>query len=96
MKGLLIGLGGALIAAVVTGTGGSRVSGPAFYVDGVIYRTVGTSTTPRVLAPAHSFDIIYDLGGVQLNVAEAAPGDTDYNAAAGKSMRSSSATTSPE
>lgn len=56
------------------------VSGPAFYVDGVAYRTVATpNDLSGTGAPAHSFDVIYNLGGHQLNVAEAAPGDTDYN-----------------
>ena len=58
----------------------AAVSGPAFYVDGVVYRTVATPTDlSRTGAPAHSYDLIYDLGGAQLNVAEAAPGDTDFN-----------------
>ncbi len=58
----------------------AKVTGPAFYVDGVTYRTVATPTDlSGTGAPAHSYDIIYDLGGVQLNVAEAAPGDTDFN-----------------
>jgi len=52
---------------------------PAFYVDGTLYRTVATPTDLPASAPAHSFDTIYDFGGVQLNVAEAAPGDRDYN-----------------
>ncbi len=56
------------------------VSGPAFYVDHVVYRTVGTPTDlSGTGAPAHSWDVIYDLGGAQLNVATAAPGDRDYN-----------------
>jgi hypothetical protein len=56
------------------------VSGEAFYVDGVAYRTVATpNDLSETGAPTHSFDVIYDLGGNQLNVAEAAPGDTDYN-----------------
>ncbi len=58
----------------------AAVTGPAFYVDGVTYRTVATPTDlSRTGAPAHSYDTIYDLGGTQLNVAEAAPGDTDFN-----------------
>ena len=58
----------------------AAVSGPAFYVDGVVYRTVATPTDlSRTGAPAHSYDLIYDLGVAQLNVAEAAPGDTDFN-----------------
>jgi hypothetical protein len=56
------------------------VSGPAFYVDGVLYRTVATPTDlSGTGAPAWSFDTIYDLGGYQPNVATAAPGDRDYN-----------------
>ena len=59
-------------------TGG--VNGPAFYVDGELYRTVATPTDlSHTGAPLHSFDVIYDLGGNQLNVATAAPGDRDYN-----------------
>jgi hypothetical protein len=56
------------------------VGGPAFYVDGVLYRTVGTPTDlSGTGAPAHAWDVIYDFGGAQPNVAEAAPGDRDYN-----------------
>jgi hypothetical protein len=55
-------------------------SGPAFYVDGVAYRTVATPTDlSGTGAPDGSFDTIYDFGGLQLNVATAAPGDRDYN-----------------
>jgi hypothetical protein len=65
-------------AALANGSGG--VSGPAFYVDGVLYRTVGTPTDlSGTGAPAHSFDTIYDFGGAQLNVATSAPGMRDYN-----------------
>jgi hypothetical protein len=56
------------------------VGGPAFYVDGVLYRTVGTPTDlSGTGAPAGAWDVIYEFGGAQLNVAEAAPGDRDYN-----------------
>lgn len=56
------------------------VSGPAFYVDGELYRTVGTPTDlSGTGAPDHAWDVIYEFNGVQTNVAEAAPGDTDYN-----------------
>jgi len=69
-------LGSASLAAA--GAGG--VTGPAFYVDGAVYRTVGT---PAVFTgtggPDHSYDVIYDFGGLQMNVADAAPGDRDYN-----------------
>jgi len=64
-------------AAFANGSGG--VGGPAFYVDGQLYRTVGTPTDlSGTGAPAQSFDTIYALSG-QLNVATAAPGDPDYN-----------------
>lgn len=56
------------------------VTGPSFYVDGTLYRTVGTPTDlAGTGAPARAWDVIYDFGGAQRNVAEAAPGDTDYN-----------------
>ena len=68
-------------AAVVSasGNGAGGVTGPAFYVDGQLYRTVGTPTDfSRTGAPAHSYDTIYAIDG-QPNVATAAPGDRDYN-----------------
>jgi hypothetical protein len=56
------------------------VTGPAFYVDGVLYRTVNTPTDlSGTGAPGHAWDTIYDFGGVQTNVATAAPGDQAYN-----------------
>ena len=62
------------------GIASAGVSGPAFYVDGSLYRTVGTPTNlAGTGAPAHSWDVIYDFGMLQPNVAEAAPGDADYN-----------------
>jgi hypothetical protein len=68
----------ALVPAAAAGSGG--VTGPAFYVDGALYRTVATPTDLSATgAPLHSFDVIYDLGGAQPNVATAAPGDSDYN-----------------
>lgn len=63
--------------ALANGSGG--VTGPAFYVDGQLYRTVGTPTDlSKTRAPAQSFDTIYALPG-QSNVATAAPGDPGYN-----------------
>ena len=51
-----------------------------FYVDNDPYRTIGTPTDlSNTGAPEHSFDRIYALGGALLNVAEAKPGDRDYN-----------------
>jgi hypothetical protein len=68
-----------LVAASVSA--GNGPPAPAFYVDGVQYGTIATPTDlSGTGAPAHSFDIIYDLGDASLlNVAEAAPGDRDYN-----------------
>jgi hypothetical protein len=65
-------------SAVAGGAGG--VSGPSFYVDGQLYRTVGTPTDlSNTGAPGHSFDTIYEFFGLQPNVATAAPGDSGYN-----------------
>jgi hypothetical protein len=65
--------------ALATGNGAGGVTGPAFYVDGELYRTVGTPTDlSNTGAPEHSFDTIYAIDG-QPNVATAAPGDPDYN-----------------
>src|SRR5262249_50899507 len=55
------------------------VENPGFYADGQIYRTVGTPTDlSGTGAPAQAWDMIYDFGGAQLNVATAAPGDAGY------------------
>lgn len=52
----------------------------SFYVDGARYRTIATPTDlSNTGAPAHSFDKIYALGSGLINVAEAKPGDTDFN-----------------
>jgi hypothetical protein len=52
----------------------------AFYIDGARYRTIATPTDlSNTGAPEHSFDRIYALGNGLINVAEAKPGDTDYN-----------------
>jgi hypothetical protein len=68
---------GPILAAVPAEAG---VTGPAFYVDGVLYRTVNTPTDiSGTGAPAHAWDTIYDFGGAQANVATAAPGDPGYN-----------------
>ena len=72
----------ALVAAgsALAGNGSSGVTGPAFYVDGQLYRTVNTPTDlSNTGAPLHSFDTIYALVGQPFNVATAAPGDRDYN-----------------
>ena len=68
----------AAIAAPVALAGGPPA--PGFYVDGAVYRTVGTPTDlSGTGAPASTYDVIYALGGGLMNVAEAKPGDTDYN-----------------
>jgi hypothetical protein len=67
------------LPAAVSATGAGGVTGPAFYVDGELYRTVGTPTDlSHTGAPAHSFDTIYAIDG-QRNVATAAPGDRGFN-----------------
>jgi hypothetical protein len=72
----------ALILACAVGVSAAQagVTGPAFYVDGQLYRTVNTPTDlSKTGAPDSSFDTIYDFGGLQPNVATAAPGDPGYN-----------------
>jgi hypothetical protein len=67
-------------ASVAGAAGAGGVGGPAFYVDGTLYRTVGTPTDlSGTGAPAKSFDTIYEFFGFQTNVATAAPGDAGYN-----------------
>jgi hypothetical protein len=66
--------------AAVPAAASAGVGGPAFYVNGTVYRTVGTPTDlSRTGAPSHSWDTIYEFFGAQLNVATAAPGDVGYN-----------------
>lgn len=84
MRNALIGTvaGCALVLATagVAAGGSGGVTGPAFYVDGQLYRTVNTPTDlSRTGAPDSSFDTIYEFFGVQPNVATAAPGDPGYN-----------------
>ncbi|HZB23064.1 MAG TPA: hypothetical protein VE444_04410 [Gaiellaceae bacterium] len=68
------------VAGTAYANGSGGVSGPAFYVDGALYRTVATPTDlSKTGAPAQSFDTIYELAGQPYNVATAAPGDSDYN-----------------
>lgn len=82
MKRFAIAAAFALALAPTAGAAGSGgvSAGAAFLVDGQEYRTVATPTDiSDTGAPLHSFDVIYDLGGNQLNVATAGPGDRDYN-----------------
>jgi hypothetical protein len=67
-------------ASVAAAAGSGGVGGAAFYVDGTLYRTVGTPTDlTGTGAPASSFDTIYEFFDAQTNVATAAPGDAGYN-----------------
>ncbi|HXH97986.1 MAG TPA: hypothetical protein VNH40_12330 [Gaiellaceae bacterium] len=73
--------------AVATGALAHGVSGPAIYVNGVLYRTVGTPTDlSNTGAPDSTFQTIYDFSGGQMpplyqghNVADAAPGDPGFH-----------------
>lgn len=71
----------ALLASI--GASGVLAGGPpglAFYVDDARYRTVGTPTDLfGTGAPDSTFDRIYALGNGLINVAEAKPGDRDFN-----------------
>jgi hypothetical protein len=70
----------ALCVFLLAAPAAAGVSGPAFYVDGELYRTVGTPTDLPARAPDHSFDVIYALDAFQtFNVSTVAPGDRDYN-----------------
>lgn len=71
-------VGAGLMAASPASADG--VSGPAFYVDHVLYRTVATPTDlSGTGAPDQSFDTIYSFGGAQRSVATSAPGYPDFN-----------------
>ena len=72
----------AVTLLVSIGASGALAGGPpslGFYVDDVRYRTVGTPTDFfGTRAPESSYDKIYNLG-TGINVAEAKPGDRDFN-----------------
>jgi hypothetical protein len=66
------------IAAAPTVAGGPPSL--SFYIDGQRYRTVGTPTDfSNTGAPDSTYDRIFALGSGLINVAEAKPGDTDFN-----------------
>jgi hypothetical protein len=69
-----------LAGVALAGPAQAGVSGPAFWIDGELYRTVATPTDlSGTGAPASTYDAIYSFAGNQRNVAEAKPGDTDFN-----------------
>src|SRR5947207_3232037 len=69
----------ALVAGSARAGGSGGVTGPSIYVDGQLYRTVGTPTDlSQTGAPDSSYQVIYDFGGLQPNVATAAPGDPGF------------------
>ena len=73
-------LGLAAFAGTAMAAGSGGVTGPSIYVDGQLYRTVGTPTDlTKTGAPDSSFDTIYEFFGLQSNVATAAPGDPGFN-----------------
>lgn len=82
LRRLAAGIAAAAILLSIAATSVAAGGPPslAFYVDGIRYRTVGTSTDfSGTGAPASSFDAIYALGNGLVNVAEAKPGDQDFN-----------------
>lgn len=71
------GLVASAFASSVAAGGPPKLS---FYIDDVRYRTVATPTDfSGTGAPASTYDTIYALGGTLANVADAKPGDTDFN-----------------
>jgi hypothetical protein len=81
MLRLTLALAAPVAAALTIAAGASAgVSGPSIYVDGTLYRTVGTPTDlSKTGAPDSSFQPIYDLSAYQEhNVADAAPGDPGF------------------
>jgi hypothetical protein len=72
-------VGALAVPATGLAAGSGGVTGPSFYVDGALYRTVGTPTDLSTTgAPDSSFETIYDFGGLQPNVAEAGPGQPGF------------------
>jgi hypothetical protein len=70
----------AIAVLAVAAPAHAGVSGPAFWIDGALYRTVATPTDlSGTGAPEFTYDAIYAFGGKQLNVAESKPGDRDFN-----------------
>jgi hypothetical protein len=83
MRKAFTAISAAVLAAALSVSAVAAAAGPpslAFYIDGERYRTVATPTDLSATgAPEHSFDHIYALGNGLINVAEAKPGDPDFN-----------------
>jgi hypothetical protein len=77
----LAGFTACLAAFFSAGAAAGGPPAPSFYVNGTLYRTVGTPTDfTNTGAPASSYDTIYQFFGAQAyNVATAAPGDPGFN-----------------
>ena len=81
LSGLMATAAVASLLALPVPASAAGLSGPAFYVNGTLYRTVGTPTDfTGTGAPEHSYDTIYNFFGAQTyNVATAAPGMPGFN-----------------
>jgi hypothetical protein len=77
----LLGFAACLAAFLSAGALAGGPPASSFYVNGTLYRTVGTPTDfTKTGAPASSYDTIYQFFGAQTyNVATAAPGDPGFN-----------------
>jgi hypothetical protein len=80
---MLVALAAAVLAGAVStalAAGSSGVTAPSIYVDGTLYRTVGTPTDfSGTGAPLSSFETLYKFpDSLQPSVAIAAPGDPGF------------------
>lgn len=81
MRNLALSLMGSAFVVATAGTVTAQVGPPApnaFWVDGELYRTVATPTALPDRGPKDGIFVFTGLGG-QIPVAEAKPGDKDYN-----------------
>jgi len=84
MKRLLLSLAVAsalllVVASAALAAGSGGVTAPSIYVNGVLYRTVGTPTDFSATgAPPSSFETLYAFAGGEPSVATAAPGDPGF------------------
>lgn len=74
-----LGLAALGLVPVALANGAGGVTPPAIYVNGELYRTVGTPALLPDSAPESSFQPIYDVSQCQgNNIATAAPGDPGF------------------